>query len=429
MSTAYFLYSLMASVAFPAGVGVAAVRGRLKGHWRERLGFTPPVAMDGKPRIWIHAVSVGEIQAAAALTGALARRCPNLVVWLTTSTSTGREAARWAMPRECPIRTFPLDVFGGPTRALASLKPDIVILLESELWPNFLKAAKARGVKTMLANGRISARSASGYRRVRFFLREVLDNLDLMAMIHPDDRDRIVSIGADPSRVRVAGNAKYDLLLDRVDPDRTEQFRRDLGLVGRPVLVAGSTRQGEEPIILDVFRRLRSEFPGLHLILAPRHVQRAEEIEARIRSLGLTHVRRSRMPSKCQEADVTLVDVMGELFHLYGLAQVAFCGGSLAPRGGQNPLEPAAWGVPVLYGPSMEDFIDARTMLEGCGAGYTVHRPADLYQGLRELLADPDRSKALGFSGRQALERQHGAADNLADLALDLLAMDKHKGV
>jgi len=383
----------------------------------------------GQARVWIHAVSFGEVQVAAALIAALKKQDQDLTVWLSTTTDAGRVAARDLLPPDVLVFTFPLDVYGSPSRALRKLKPDLLILVESEIWPNLLKAAHTQGTRTMLANGRITERAASRYRRFGFLFREVLGFLDLMAMSQAEHRDRIISLGADPSKVVVTGSAKYDQLLNRADPGRLKTLRENLGLdPDQPVLAAGSTRTGEEAIVLDVFKRLREEFPRLHLILAPRHVERAGDIEALLRDCNFSYARRSDKKSPVGAApDVTLVDVMGELFDLYGLADAAFCGASLVPLGGHNPLEAAAWAKPVLYGPSMEEFSDAKKMLEDAGAGATVLNKNELYVKARELFFDPELARIRGRAGREALKARPGSAERLAELAFGLLAMDKMK--
>lgn len=430
LSLGYLFYNTIISLAGPPALALAALRGRLRGNWPQRLGLVPRLDLGPRPRVWVHAVSVGEVQVAAALMEALGKTASHPAVWLTTATLAGLEAAQEMLPPGTPVLMFPLDAYASPGRALARLGPDLVIILETELWPNFIKASRRQGVKVMLANGRISPRSVAWYRRFRFLFREVLGYVDLMAMIQPEDRDRIISIGADPGRVQVAGSAKYDLLLARAEEGRAARLGRELGIApDRPVLVAGSTRSGEEVLVLDVFERLRKEFPDLGLILAPRHVDRSDEVEALIRGRGLSLVRRGRNAARIATApDVILVDVMGELFFLYGLATVAFCGASLVPLGGQNPLEPAVWGKPVLYGPFMEDFLDARQILEDAGAGRTVQNQDDFFQQARELLSDRELACERGRAGRRALEVHQGAAERLAGLALGLLAMDKKKG-
>jgi 3-deoxy-D-manno-octulosonic-acid transferase len=426
LSFGYFLYNSLVSAFLPPVVCAAALKGRLKGRWRERLGlFLPEIPGDG-PRIWLHAVSVGEMQVAVALAKALNNRRPDANLWISTSTDTGRSAAQSVMP-DYPVVTFPLDAYGAPARAIERLNPDLIILLETELWPNFLLSAKRAGVKLMLANGRISVRSVKGYRRVAFFFREVLSCFDRLAMIGAEDAERIRSLGADPERITVVGSAKFDLLTMRADRGRVDELRQALGIKGRRVLAAGSTRNGEERIILDVFGNLRREFPDLHLILAPRHVGRARDVEALIHARKFSCRRRSaETHGNGTTPDITLVDVMGELLYLYGLADAAFIGASLVPLGGQNPLEASVWGVPVLFGPSMDDFRGPRDMLLACGGGVVVGNPEQLERELRSLLLDPRKARERGTAGRKALEAHEGAAGRLVELAIDLLPMDKN---
>jgi len=427
MKSGYLFYNtVLYAAAWPA-LALAAAKGRLRGNWRERLGLPAGVKAVGGRRVWVHAVSLGEVRAAEALIAALRRKAPDRpTVWLSTSTAAGREEACRVLPPDVPVFTFPLDILGSPGRALARLRPDLVILMETELWPNFLRAASRRGVRIMLANGRISVRSWPQYRRFRFLFRAVLDYVDLMAMIGAGDRKRIVAMGADPAKVKVAGNVKYDHLLGREDRPRAARLREELGLgPGRRVLAAGSTRSGEELQIVEAFEGLLKDFPDLHLIIAPRHIDRAGEVEALVRARGLSVGRRSRLRGGPAPM-VTVVDVMGELFYLYGLADVAFCGASLVPLGGQNPFEPAVWAKPVLYGSSMEDFEDARAVLEQVGAGQTARNVYELYRKARELLSDPEEARARGQAGRRALEAHEGAADRLADLALGLVYGQNH---
>lgn len=379
--------------------------------------------------MWVHAVSVGEIQVAAAFVKSIRELNPGLTVWVTTTTDTGLEAGLKAIP-DCPVITYPLDAYGSPARAIGALRPDLIVLLETEIWPNFLKAAKKSGAVLMMANGRISPRSVTGYRKFRFFFKEVLEYFDLMAMIRDEDRERIISLGADPSLVRVVGSGKNDLLFDRLDHSRVKELEAELGISPEcKVLVAGSTRKGEEEYMLDAFAQLREEFQDLHLIVAPRHVNRAGEVESMIRARGLTFSSRSRGQGGGEPSggppDVTLVDVMGELFYLYGLADAAFCGGSMVPLGGQNPLEAAVWGKPVMFGPHMDDFLDAAELMLDSGAGKIVKDVDELVMEAAGLLRDEKAAKSRGEAGRAALERHKGASKKLAQMALELLGLDK----
>jgi len=427
MSAAYLVYNLLVSLAAPGLLAASAASGGLRGRWRERLGLVPAPPAGGRARIWMHAVSFGEVQVAATLMAAMNRRSSDLRFFLTTGTPAGLLAARETVSPDVPIAALPLDAYGGPARALRRVAPDLLVVIETEIWPNLLKAARHLGVKTMLANGRISADSYRLYRRFRFLFREALDRFDLMAMNHAVYRDRIVSLGADPRRVVVTGSAKYDALLDRVDPARAEQYRQELGLApNRRILVAGSTRSGEEAVILEVFQRLKRDFPDLALVLAPRHVERAGGLVSLIQGKGLSVRRRSARGRPAPDGvDVILVDVMGELFFLYGLGEAAFCGGSLVPLGGQNPLEPAAWAKPVLYGPHMNNFPEALGLLEESGAGMVVEDDWALYRRLAVLLKDPALARSRGLAGREALRARPKAAERLAALGLGLVGLDK----
>jgi len=422
MSPSYFLYNILISLAAPLMLAVSGARKRLSGRWSELLGFAPRLSGGAGGRVWVHAVSYGEVQVASGLIKTLKKRSPDLTVWLTTGTRAGRVAAQELIDPEIPILTYPLDAYGSPGRALRRLRPDMLILVETELWPNMLKAARKLRVKTMLANGRLSASSVAGYRRVGGFFREVLSCLDLLAMTRQEYRDTIISLGADPSRVVVVDTVKFDRLLERVDTSQVDKYRRELNLPpDQPVLAAGSTRGHEEAVILDVFQRLLKDFPDLHLVLAPRHVNRSSEIETMLRDRGLSFRKRSAGTVSTENVQVTLVDVMGELFYLYGLGHVTFVGGSLARLGGQNPLEPAAWAKPVLYGPSMENFLEARTLLEDAGAGRTVQNAEELYNEIKALLADPEMARSRGLAGFKALQARPGSTEQLVDLALNLL--------
>jgi len=427
VSAAYLVYNLVLSLAAPGLLALDARTGGLSGRFRERLGLVPVPRGRGPARVWMHAVSFGEVQVAATLIKAMARLVPDLSFFLTVGTPAGLQAAREALGPEATVAALPWDAYGGPARAMRRLSPDLLVVIETEIWPNLLRAARKRGVRTMLANGRISTESYRIYRRFRFLFREALDCFDLMAMNHAVYRDRIVALGADPDRVTVAGSAKYDALLDRVDPARAERYRADMGLgPERRILVAGSTRTGEEAMILEVFQRLRRDFPDLALILAPRHVERAGELAALIRDSGLSVRRRSApIRSGDRDVDVILVDVMGELFYLYGLGEAAICGGSLVSLGGQNPLEPAAWAKPVLYGPHMNNFPEAIGLLEETGAGIMVEDDWDLYRRLAVLLGDPAVAQSLGRAGREALRRRPKAAERMAEMALELLGLDR----
>ena len=422
MDAAHLIYNVLASAAAPVILGTAMAKGRLSGRWRQRLGFGLPEPLGTGPRVWLHAVSVGEVEVAVALASALKARRPDLTLFMSVTTETGRQTAEKRM--DIPVYAFPVDVYGSPGRALDRLKPDMVIILETELWPNFLKAASERNVRIMLANGRISVRSFDGYRRVRFLIKKVLSRFDRLAMIGPDDRDRIVGLGANPNRVTVIGNAKYDLLSARADLAKVAELKTVLGITNEPVLVAGSTREGEEEQIFEAAEALWPEWPDLRLIIAPRHLGRVGGIVELSRERGLETVVYSRLETgPCPR--VVIVDQMGLLLHLYGVASAAYVGGSLVPLGGQNPMEPAVYGKPVFYGPDMNDFPDATAVLEAAGASIAVTDPRDLADKVAEILRNPAKADQMGRAGQMALRSHQGASGRLADMALELLGMDK----
>jgi 3-deoxy-D-manno-octulosonic-acid transferase len=420
LTTSRWIYNAAAAAVLPAGVLVSAAQGRLKGGWRRRLGFAPhpPDPDPGRPRVWVHAVSVGEVQVASALSERLTAHIPGVDPVFSASTDTGLAELERRLPG-ARTTVFPFDAYGAPRRALQAVRPDMVVILETELWPGFIWTAREMGVRLMLANGRISARSVRGYRRVRFLLRDVLAAFDRLAMIGPAEADRIVSLGADPDRVEVVGNAKFDGLAGRRDTDLAGRLKEWLGLAGRPVWTAGSTRRGEEPVVLDVYRRLKRDHPDLVLILAPRHPNRVREVGRSIDSRGLAWTPFSAVPTRGLSGapDVILVDVMGWLFHLYGLTDLAFCGGSLVPLGGQNPVEPAVWGVPVLFGPHMDDFAAPAEGLVAAGGGAVVDDAFELEKQLHGLLVDDGRAAEMGRAGQKEALRHQGAADRTARMA------------
>jgi 3-deoxy-D-manno-octulosonic-acid transferase len=291
-------------------------------------------------------------------------------------------------------------------------------MVETELWPNFLRICRERGVRTLMVNGRISPRSFRGYRLTRFFWRPLLNGLADVGVISGTDASRLVEMGLKQHRVHVLGNAKYDGLAANASPLLQEEMARKLRLAGgEDVLVAGSTHEGEEEIVLETYCRLLEERPECKLILVPRHIERAQAVLSLVRGAGfadvitMSEIRGGRMR---KDERVVLVDVIGELFKLYSLATAVFCGGSLVPRGGQNILEPAAWGKVVFYGPSMEDFLEERALLEEAGAGTTVRNGEELYQGIQRALADPEDRERRGVRGREVVIANMGAAERYA---------------
>jgi 3-deoxy-D-manno-octulosonic-acid transferase len=400
------------------------ITGRFGGELRERLGFIPPQlpqTLSGSPRIWLHAASLGEVKVAMGLKEPLEKLLPGSSVILSTSTEHGRRLAEEAF-RPSPVIYAPVDTVLAVRRVLSRLRPDVMVFLETEIWPVWITEAKRMNIRVGLINGRISARSIRRYMAVQPFFREVLQNVDAFSMIGQEDADRIRRMGAAPHRLQVNGNAKYELLALHADPSTEREMRRILDLKEQQVvLVAGSTRSGEEEMILKAYQRILKEFPDSVLVIAPRHIVRVPAITAMLKARGIVCQLRTELgPGARRIAPVVLVDTFGELFRLYSVGTLNFCGASLVPLGGQNPLEPASWGKAVFYGPSMEDFADAKRLLQSLGAGIEVSDPEDFAQRAIALLKDPATLRLKGEKAREALLKNRGAAERHARVIAEL---------
>jgi 3-deoxy-D-manno-octulosonic-acid transferase len=407
---------------------VLLLRGKYRRSLGPKLGWNGHPRMEtgaGKPRIWLHAVSVGEVTAAAPIVSALRRDLPEAALIVSTSTETGQDMAQRVVTDASEIIYYPLDLPWVVGRPLDPVRPDVFVLVEKELWPIFIDACGRRGIRVVMANGRISPRSYRRYVRTRFFWRETLCRIDRLAMISTVDAERVTAMGAPSERVQVLGNAKYDGLAARVGDDLARRTGEQLALAAADLVwVAGSTHEGEEVTVLEVYGRLLAEYPRMTLILVPRHIDRAGPVRELVRQRGFSDVVSfSEILSGRPRGEdrVVVVDVIGELFKLYSLATVVFCGGSLVPRGGQNILEAAAWGKMVFYGPSMEDFSDERALLEGIGVGVTVRDGKELFQGIREALRDPEARRRREQAARSAVAANRGAAARHAAVIREVL--------
>jgi 3-deoxy-D-manno-octulosonic-acid transferase len=420
----YWLYSLGLAAFFLGGLPIFAAQALLRGKYRrglrQRLGRVPVWAGPGRP-LWLHAVSVGEVMAATPLARELLARRPDLPLLVSTVTDTGRAVAEQRLPAGRFV-FFPLDFGWAVGRALDRLQPRLVLLTETELWPNFLAACAGRGIPVAVINGRISPRSFPRYRRVRRWFGRVLSDVRLFCMQTAQDAERILLLGAPADRVRVVGNLKYDLAAPGATSDVAAVRARLRLPPDRRLIAGGSTHRGEEEILLEAFRNLSRSRRDLCLLLAPRHPERLEEVERLVRRLGLSWVRRSELPAKPLDGvSVILLDTMGELALLYAAAAVVFIGGSLIPHGGQNMLEPAAVGRPVLHGPHMGNFAEMRDLFREAGAAMQVDGAAALLEKLAMLLDDPALAERMGRAGRQIVETHRGATRRTADLVEALL--------
>jgi 3-deoxy-D-manno-octulosonic-acid transferase len=386
-------------------------------RWGERLGFPEP-PRDKRPHLWVHAVSVGEVVAAAPLIQAWRERYPEQPVLVTTTTPTGADEVARRLGDEVTHRYLPFDLPGAVGRFIERMPVDRLLVMETELWPNLYRACHARGIPILLVNARLSPRSFRGYQRLRPLVQCTLGWLEGVAARGPEDADRFVALGASPDRVRVTGNIKYDLTLSTSLLSQARALRDSLG--ARPVWIAASTHPGEDEQVLKAHAIVCQTLPDALLILVPRHPERFENVARLCREAGWEPARRSagQVPDNTQA--VWLGDSMGELLMLYGVADVAFVGGSLVPTGGHNPLEPAAHGVPVVTGPEVFNFKEVFGALSGAGGVCQVEDADELGQIILRLLSAVEERKALAGAALQVLGSNRGAVARVLEWAEDM---------
>lgn len=386
------------------------------GEWSLRLGATPQSMVWSERRgtlIWLHAASVGEVAAIAPLAEEVSRVRPDASLLVTTTTSSGRQRARELIPFAAWHLLVPIDVRWIVRHAMERWRPSALLIAETELWPHLVAEAKRVGARVSLVNGRISEPSFGLYRRVPGLTRSLFGKFDLLAVQTPVDAHRVTSLGADPSRVVVTASLKYDL------GDVAANGRLSRSTLGVPekalVVVAGSTRDGEEELVLEAIDRISEEVGGCYLVLAPRHRKRFGEVARLLRRRSVTYRRRS-LGGGYEGERVLLLDTIGELSRVYGVADVAFVGGSLLPFGGHNPLEPAYHSVPVLFGPHMTNSSESAERLQQGGGGVKVSGPDELARTFRRLLVDEEERQRRGSAARLVVENESGVARRVVAL-------------
>ena len=396
----------------------------------QRLGYLPvSFNLDADESIWIHAVSVGEVLTARALLAELRERYPRLRIFLSTTTMTGRQIARNNLQYVDEVFYFPFDLGFIVQRTLALVRPRLFIMMETEIWPNLLRACRRAGVRTAVVNGRISGRSYPRYRLARPFFRRVLRDVDRFCMQSEESARRIVDIGAERERVSVTGSLKFDSLempgAPSADRGQNRVLRYFRLAPDRPVLIAASTLKGEEEPILDAFQRIRATVTNALLIIAPRKPERFDDVERLARRAGWNVARRSELRVDAEPRnDVIVLDTIGELAQLYQVATAVFVGGSLVDAGGHNILEPAVFGKPIVFGPHMENFAEiARTFIDN-GAAIQVRSARELETALLDLLGDPVRRASLGAAARALVEANRGARGKSLAVLAQLLPPD-----
>ena len=379
-----------------------------------------------RPCVWFHAVSVGEVLQLQSLVAEFCARHPDYEVLITTSTGTGFDVARQKFPLHTVVY-WPFDFSWAVRQALRSASPRLVVLVELELWPNFLDAARAQAVPVAIVNGRLGQRSFNGYRRFNWVVRSSLQSLAAVAAQTEEYAERFVALGAPAERVAVAGNIKYDGVQSDRRNARTEDLRRAFGIADDDIVfIAGSTQEPEEEYAIAAWEALRREFPSLRLILVPRHKERFDDVAKIVASRNLPLVRRSLAASRpapnVANAAICLLDTLGELAACWGLADIAFVGGSLTQRGGQNMLEPAGYCAAVLFGPNTRNFKDIVDQLLSRDAAVVVDDANDLRETVRRLLTDAAERQRLGAAARAFVLTQQGATAKTLDLLDRILA-------
>ena len=432
----WFVYNVLFAVAYTAMLPKFLLRMRKRGgyraHFAERFGrYDPATArrLAEKPRVWVHAVSVGEANLAGTVLRELRRRDPSLSFVLSTTSSTGRAVCEKLVGPDDVLIYLPLDFPRCVRRALAAVNARAMVLVESELWPNLLRSLRRKGVPILLVNGRVSDRSAPGYRRLRLFFGPVLHCFDVLLAQSALDRDRLVDAGAPADRIRVTGSVKFDIAPP--PPEKLDRARATLAAAGiapgrDTVLLGGSTWPGEELALARAWKAARARDAALRLVLVPRHFERAAEVAAELSAAGFRVLRRSEAPDP---ATILLVDTTGELFALYALADLVFVGKTLPPNeGGQNMIEPASFGKAVVCGPHTENFA---AVMETFRAARAIVEVPDRKEHLAEvlrLLADPEERGALGVRADRAVNASRGALARSCDAILEVLARPRPAG-
>jgi len=428
------LFTLFFWLASPYYFWRMSRRGGWQPGFQERFGkYTTRLkqALTNRHVLWMHAVSVGEVNIATQLIQTLETRLPNLKIVVSTTTTTGMAELRKRLPSHIEKIYYPIDRRQYVSRALRTISPEAIVLVEAEIWPNFLWSARSRGIPAFLVNARLSDRSYRGYRRFGFLFRPLFRTFAGVGVQNQEDRDRLLKLGCRPDAVHVVGNLKFDgaVLSERPAVDVARLLQK-IGVdpAQQPILVAGSTHAGEEAILGRVFQKLRPEFPNLFLIVVPRHFERGKEAARDLEAAGLKLIYRSEISADTQlrpgALECLLVNTTGELRYFYQPAAAIFVGKSLAGQGGQNPIEPAALAKPILFGPHMQNFSSITAAFLSAQAAIQVPDEAALEAALRELLRSPARRAELGRRALRVVQENKGSLDRTVDLIIEHLKQE-----
>ncbi|MDG0969283.1 MAG: lipid IV(A) 3-deoxy-D-manno-octulosonic acid transferase [Porticoccaceae bacterium] len=384
-------------------------------RWLERFGFVR-VANQPQNVIWVHAVSVGETLAAVPLINNLKHSYPGHRILITCMTPTGSDQVRRIFSNTVDHCYVPYDIPDAVTRFLKRIRPQILVIMETELWPNTIAACRARGIPVVLANGRLSEKSFQAYRRVKYLVHPMMNQISFVVAQYKQDADRFLKLGVAESALSISGNIKFDLTLDESTRMRAEELSTVWrGVNQRPILLAASTHKGEDQIILTAFQKIKDVFESALLVIVPRHPERFDEVAALCNDTNLTLVRRSQGTS-VTDADILLGDTMGELMLFFGACDVTFVGGSLVPTGGHNIIEPAAWGVPILTGPHLFNFAQASALLIKSGGLMVCDDSNSLARQFTRLLQDHTSRRYASDAARRVAESNRGALSRLLNI-------------
>lgn len=415
----YLLYDLILYLSAIFLVPYYLLRGLRYGKTRrgvrERLGSYAQdfrLLLQGRKVVWVHAVSVGETRAAIPLIKSIRANTPDVLLILSNVTETGREIASKVSEIDHYI-FFPFDLRWVVRKVLALIRPDVIILVETEIWPNFVLEARRQNVPLVLVNGRISDRSFPRYRMAGKLCEPILESISDFCMQSEQDSRRIRHLGAVPGRVQVTGNLKFDMQPPQIDDNDLVALKNGFKLpISSCLWVAGSTHDGEEKQLVEVYKKLRERYPNLFLVLVPRHPERCRQVNDDLGKLGLVAILRSALALRSEplsDGEVLVVDTLGEMLKLYALADLVFVGGSLVPVGGHNVLEASLMNKPVLFGPYMHNFKEIARLLRAAHGGLQVKDSDDLYRQMKLLLENPDEAERIGNNGRHLLQENSGA--------------------
>lgn len=416
ISSPYFIYKLLTTKKYRAGI-------------KERLGFLDRRFKEikpGKRRIWIHAVSVGEVIAASLLIKRIRELWPNETLILTTVTETGNNTAKARINEADIITFFPLDIGWSVRRFRNSLNPDICIIMETEIWPNFLKIISENKMPLLIVNGRLSEKSYRGYKVGKIFFKKALKNISAFSMQTDSDAERIMLLGADKEKICVTGNLKFDQVF-KAGSQMNQDIAIELKLpAGCKILVLGSTHNGEEEILISVYKKLKTKFHDLFMIIAPRHPERFSEVEDLLIKSSIKFCRRTKIKEETiLGKEAILLDTIGELSKIYSIATIVFMGGSLVPVGGHNILEPAVFKKPVLFGRYMHNFRDIAELFVNSGGGIQISEPSEIEKKISDLLSNPYKQKEIGRNAYSLFEKNLGATERNIEIIKKFFPLNK----